>query len=187
MKKVEEYKALRAERDSLASRLTGYSSQMQKLRESIEPLEEQAIRLEILRDPGHAEKRKEVGASRGKIDQLAAELEGDKRRLKITNEILSTMKDEVRMEMIAHCQKEFGKKAEPLVKKLKECLKMELELDQFREKLEAEFREADISSYLAPNLKWEPVLMSARGRPSLPNIIEKLRSFINTSFGSEVL
>ena len=167
MIKKEKYLKLRADRESLTGRITGLRNEIAGLKESLDPLEQEGLRLEILGDPGSASKKAELRAGRDKIRALEAELDEGEKKARIMGELLPDLQREARTELSGECLRKFGSAVGPFLKRLREVAEMERQLEALRLEANKEFHAIGLG--YSPIQAWSPFLLKmSGGYPTLP-------------------
>jgi predicted RNase H-like nuclease (RuvC/YqgF family) len=167
MTKKEKYLKLHGDRESLTGRIIGLRNEIGALKESLGPLEEAALRLEILGDPGSASKKAELRAGQDKIRALEAELDEGEKKARIMAQLLPDLQREARTELSVECQRAFGKAVGPFLKALRETAEAEGQLEALRLELDKKLHSIGLGS--SPIRAWSPFLLKMSGEyPTLP-------------------
>lgn len=157
MSEVKNYLKFREERNALNSRLSMISADINQLTEKLEPIEEEALKAEILQTPDFEKKKEGLRESREQIGKLKAELEESRKRLMIINELLPGFRDKAFKELRVQHHKPFENAIRAFAEKIRAAHRAEVELIEVREKALAKFKEIDFND--CPLVLWKPILM----------------------------
>jgi len=171
--KKEKYLELINLKNEAASMLNSLKTEIDVLLRQIEELEDEALRLEILRDPRVEEKKAKIQELRAEVERLQEEKYLGQKKLKVIDDLIKEAKEQAYSELRNKFRKMFEKKAIAFVRKAKEALELELELENLRQ--EAIMEANTVGSTWVEIDPWEPVLMRERGSPAE----SRLEKFIN--------
>ena len=163
MSDLKEYQKHKANRESLAGRITGLQNDIDRLAKELEPLEEDALKAEILELKDFEEKKRALKVHRQKIIDLKAELEESRKKLRVMNELLPGFQDKARMELAVKHRDTFKKALPPFIKLLQNALEAEAGLREIQKKAAVEFNENELGA--CPISDWIPFLQRTHEHP----------------------
>jgi hypothetical protein len=155
MSDLKKYVEIYSEFKRLVGRKTGLISEIDKLTASLDPLEKEALTLEITGDQNAKLKKGELSNLKTTIQERKAEVEEGEKKVKIIAELLPDLRAKASSELMAMHRKPFEKDLQDFVVKLREAHRAEIKLRLHHEQIQAEFRKID-----APCLfdSWKPIM-----------------------------
>jgi hypothetical protein len=168
MSEKQKYLNFKADRETLASRIIGIRNESSRLKESIEPTEDEALRLEVLGSPGAREKKALLKENRERIGRLEAELDEANKKLKIMDSLMNGFREKAFAEVSVEQKRVFEKELRVFVKKVREVIELEKSLVEVRKKIKIEFDNID---KLTPIQEWPPIFL--RQYPGSPTELEE--------------
>ena len=154
MSKVQNYKRMKTDLDSLEKKVVGLGEEQRKLDLEFEPKSDEALRLKILEDPRAAQVKKDLEELKERRTQIKDELEQAKRERRIMVDILGDHRSKAADEINKQNSKEFWAKAQVFAKKLQEAQHLEIELVEMRKKARKALTEIDASEGLCGIPAW---------------------------------
>jgi len=179
MNERQNYLKLRANRESLGSAIIGLQNDISKAKAEMSPLEEEALRLELLGDPAYKRKREELAENRKKTEDLERDLLESQKKVKILNsDLLLSLREKAKKELMEEWRKRFGKVLKSFAEKLEEACLLEKDLAGLRAEAQKDFSEIDSHADLPT---WSSILVRKFvGSPELWE--EEIRRWMNGGF-----
>ena len=139
MSEVKKYLDFKDQLASLNLKMSEHKNSIEAIEAELGPLEESAIRLEIVGDSLAGKKNAELRAKKTSLENLKAEQEASRKRVRIMNEILPDFREKAKAELSGEWLRKFGAAVGPFLKQLRETAETERKLVQFRVEAEAAF------------------------------------------------
>jgi hypothetical protein len=155
MSDLKKYGEIFSERKRLEGRKTGLISEIDRLRASLDPLEKEALTLEITGDQSAKFKKAELNNLKATIQEQRAEVEETEKKIKIIGELLPDLRHKASSELVLIHRKPFEKDLQDFVMKLREALKAEVKLRLHHEQIQGEFRKIDSPCLFE---SWKPMM-----------------------------
>ena len=163
MTEVERYKKLQLELEDVAGKLVGLPGRIDALRMESAAARDEAVRMELLGDPGASGKRSGIKAAQDEVRKIEAEREDLQHRREILLSVLEEVKKKAEPELAAIHTRQFAKAVKVFAAALRAAHRAEFELAAVREEADRAFGE--VNSRLVPLPTWAPLLIRDPGSP----------------------
>lgn len=157
MNEVERFMKLKADLDTLQSRLSSIPAEIDQLNAELAPMQDAAVRAEIEGDKHAANRHAEISRTKAKLADLEAEKKELAHRGKITRQVLDEYRLKAAAELQAQHDPRFRKAVRAFIEKVREAHAAEAALCKLRDSIDAAFGEIDAPSS-APT--WAPLFVA---------------------------
>ena len=157
----EKYLKLKADLEQLGPRVNALEKTAQQLQADAGPAEHEALKFEIAGDPRAAERQGAVRKTLSRTQEILADVDAGKKRIRATVELLPEFRDRARVEVLAECNMRLVPTVKTFAEKFRAAAAAEIALDGAQKELRNAFSEIDapVPAQLEPAA---PILMRDR-------------------------
>lgn len=170
MTEIERFKKLKADLDSLQSRLSSIPAEIDQLNAELAPMQDAAVRAEIEGDKHAANRHAEISRTKAKLADLEAEKKEKAHRGKIMRQVLDEYRTKAAAELQAQHDPRFRKAVKAYAEKVLEAHAAEAALCKLRDSIDADFSEIDAPSS-APT--WAPLFVADLTNASVNQMLQR--------------